>query len=79
MEGIGLGIIVFALIVWNFYTGFRDVRRWNNGTCKETGKLWEFTGGVSFLGYYCYYGGLVGDEQQFIWLADLHKRPHQCS
>lgn len=59
MEEIGIAILAFAGIAWFMYTAWRDNRRWNKGVCKETGQFWEFTGGVSFMGQFCYSGGFL--------------------
>ena len=71
LEIVILTLIVFASTGWFIYTSWRDNKRWNGGVCKETGKFWEFTGGVSFLGFFCYRGGRVKGETQFIWLSEL--------
>lgn len=74
MEGIGLVILALIGIAWFMYTAWRDNRRWNEGICKETGQPWRFTGGISYLGQYCYMGGAYKGRQQFIWLAERRRQ-----
>lgn len=76
MEGLGYALLAFIGFAWVFYSSWRDNRRWNEGVCKETGQLWEFTGGVSTMGYFCYRGGVHKGKPQFIWLSELRKRPY---
>ena len=73
MEGIGFALLGLLAVGWFAFTAWRDEQRWNDGICKETGSFWEFTGGVSFLGMYCYRGGIVNGDPQYIWLHDLRK------
>lgn len=68
MEGLGLIIVVVIVMGFTTYGQIRDRHRWNSGVCKETQQPWTWTGGISPMGYYCYYGGAINGESQFIWI-----------